>query len=148
MIQVLLVDDHVATRERLAAVIEADPDLRVVAQAKGLEDVVRSLQVAPPVVVVVDLNLPSGSGLALCRRIWRANGTRRILGLTDGRDMELVADAFEAGAHGVVFKGASPCIIREAVHMLARGDVFLDPAAAVRLLGLEAGRMGTQALEE
>ncbi len=143
MIQVLLVDDD-ASREGLASVLDADPELRVVAQAEALDDVVRSLNGMSPAVVVVDLNLQTGSGLALCRRVWRADGTRRILGLTDGRDMELVAEAFEAGAHGVLLKGASPCMIREAVHIVARGEVFLDPAVAIRLLGLEAGRIAVE----
>lgn len=141
MIQILLVDDHVAVREGLAAVLNADPELRVVAQAEGSDEMMRRLHVTSPAVVVVDLNLQGGSGLDLCRRIWRADGTLRILGLADGRDVEIVAEAFEAGAHGVLLKGASPCMIREAVRMIARGEVFLDPGVAIRLLGLGAQKL-------
>ena len=140
MIQVLLVDDHVDVREGLAAVLNGDPELRVVAQAEGAEEMVRRLHVTAPDVVMVDLHLQGGTGLDLCRRIWRTGEGLRIVGLADGRDMEVVAEAFEAGAHGVLLKGASPCMIREACRMVARGEVFVDPAIAARLLRLGARR--------
>jgi two-component system, NarL family, response regulator DevR len=141
MIQILLVDDHVAVREGLAAVLNGDPDLRVVAQAEGPEELVRRLHVTSPDVVMIDLHLQGGSGLDLCRRIWGTAGGLRIIGLADGRDVGVVAEAFEAGAHGVLLKGASPCMIREACRTVARGDVFVDPAVAARLLRLEARKL-------
>ena len=141
MIQILLVDDHIEVREGLAAVLNADPDLRVVAQAEGAEEMVRRLHVTSPDIVMIDLHLQAGTGLDLCRRIWGTGGGLRIVGLADGRDVEVVAEAFEAGAHGVVLKGASPCMIREACRMVARGDVFVDPAVAARLLRLEARKL-------
>jgi DNA-binding NarL/FixJ family response regulator len=141
MIQILLVDDHVAVREGLAAVLNADPDLRVVAQAEGAEELVRRLHVTAPDVVMIDLHLQGESGLDLCRRIWGTAGGLRIVGLADGRDLEVVAEAFESGAHGVLLKGASPCMIREACRTVARGDVFVDPAVAARLLRLEARKL-------
>ena len=144
MIQVLLVDDHVDVREGLAAVLNGDPELRVIAQAEGADELVRRLHVTSPDVVMIDLNLQGGSGLDLCRRIWGTGGGLRIVGLADGRDVEVVAEAFEAGAHGVLLKGASPCMIREACRTVARGDVFVDPAVAARLLRLEARRLDEQ----
>lgn len=147
MIQILLVDDHLAVREGLAAVLNGDPELRVVAQAEGVDEMVRRLHVTSPDIVMVDLHLQGENGLDLCRRIWRNEAGPRIVGLADGRDMGVVAEAFEAGAHGVLLKGASPCMIREACRMVARGEVFVDPAVAARLLRLEARKLDPEKQE-
>jgi DNA-binding NarL/FixJ family response regulator len=124
VIRILLVDDHVSTREPLAFMLEQEPDLTVVAQAGCVAEARRALGEAGA--AVEDLGLPDGSGEELIP-VLRATHLRALaLVLTYFSDRERLARAVEAGASGVLHKSSSVEEIVEAVRRLHSGEQLLS----------------------
>lgn len=134
MIRVLVVDDHAMVRTGLAAVLAADGDIQVVAQAAdGAEGIALAAEAAPDV-VLMDLSMPVLDGIEATRAILAADDTARVVVLTSFSDRDRVQRALAAGAVGYQLKDAEPAVLRDAVRAAARGDVPLDPRIAGALL--------------
>lgn len=133
-ITVLLVEDHESYREALQAVMAAEPDLSVVAQAGRADDAGARASAARPAVALVDLDLPGGSGVDAILDIRRESpGTACVVltGLTD--DVEL-GRAIEAGAAGVLHKSVAIPSLLAAVRTAAGGGSVLTPEVTTRAL--------------
>jgi DNA-binding NarL/FixJ family response regulator len=135
MIRCLIVDDQDLIRHGLTGILDAQPDITVVAEARtGLE----ALQVAqsdPELdVVLMDIRMPGMDGLETTRRLVASGHRARILVLTTFDLDEYVYSALRAGASGFLLKRARGSELADAVRVAAAGDAIIDPAVTRRLL--------------
>ncbi len=133
-IRILLVDDHAVLRAGLRALLEAEPDLEVVAEAGTGEDGIALAERYTPDVVVMDLSMPGMGGLEATRRLNEMKLPTRVLVLTMHGEEEHLLPVLDAGGSGYVNKRSADEELIEAIRTVARGDVFLYPSAAKLLL--------------
>ena len=134
MIRVLVVDDHAMVRTGLVAMLAADGDIEVVAQAADGRAAVTEALAATPDVVLMDLSMPVVDGVEATRSVLAALPSTRIVVLTTFADQDRVRRALAAGAVGYQLKDAEPETLRDAVRAAAKGNVPLDPRVAGALL--------------
>jgi DNA-binding NarL/FixJ family response regulator len=146
-IRVLLVDDHALLRAGLRMLLDAEDGIRVVGEAGSGEDGVRLAEELRPDVVVMDLSMPGIGGLEATRRMVAGGLPCRVLVLSVHADAEYLMPVLEAGASGYVTKHSADRELVQAVRVVARGDVFLYPAAA-RLLAQSLRAVRTPAPRE
>jgi DNA-binding NarL/FixJ family response regulator len=128
-IRVVIADDQALVRAGFRKILEADPEIEVVAEAAdGVEAVDASRRLGPDV-VLMDIRMPNMDGLEATRRLLDGAGpTAHVLILTTFGLNEYVYEALRAGASGFLLKDAPPEELLAAVHVIARGDALLDPA--------------------
>lgn len=134
-ITVLVAEDHPVFRDGLRVVLEAAPDIQVVAFVSSGEEAVRAACDLQPDVVVMDLRLPGINGIEATREIAAASPHIRVLVLTMFEDDESVFSAMRAGARGYLLKDADQTDVVRAVHSVASGEAVFGPVIAERLLG-------------
>jgi DNA-binding NarL/FixJ family response regulator len=138
--RVLLVDDEELVRTGLRAVIDAQPDLRVVGEAADGAEVPPLVARLRPDVVVMDVRMPAIDGIQATRHLLAgAVDPPGVLIVTTFENDEYVYEALRAGASGFVLKRARPAQLVDAVRVVARGDSLLFPAAIRRLADAYAG---------
>lgn len=133
-VRVLVVDDHPTFRSGLSAVLSADRDVQVVAEAASGEEAVQSVQDVGPDVVLMDLAMPGIGGVEATRVISRRADAPRVLVLTMSDADTTVFAALRAGAHGYLLKDAAPDEIVRAVHDVAAGKAVFGAGVAARVL--------------
>ena len=135
MIRVLLADDQELLRDALAVILDAQPDIDVLAQAATGEEVLAMVREQVPDVVVMDVRMPVMDGIEATRRL-RAAGFNRlgILMLTTFDLDEYVYAALRAGASGFMLKDVPRASVIAAVRTIAAGDSLLAPAITRRLI--------------
>ncbi|AEF42297.1 response regulator [Hoyosella subflava] len=134
MYTVFLVDDHEVVRRGLADLISADPQLSVVGEAGSREQALARVPAAAPDVVVLDVRLPDGNGIELCRELRSANPAQACLILTSFTDEQAMVDAILAGAAGYVIKDIRGMDLTRAIIDVATGKSLLDNRAAAALM--------------
>ena len=132
-IDVLLVDDEELVRMGLRAVIDAQPDLRVVGEASDGVDVAALVARLRPDVVLMDVRMPAIDGIQATRLLRAHADAPRVLVVTTFENDEYVYAALRAGASGFLLKRARPAQVVDAVRTVAQGDSLLFPAAIRRL---------------
>ncbi|MDQ3541526.1 MAG: response regulator transcription factor [Chloroflexota bacterium] len=142
VISVLLADDHGIVRAGLRALLEAQPDMQVVAEAENGPDAIEAARKYVPTVVVADLSMPGG-GLEAIRGITTLQLSTRVLVLTVHAEERYLLPVLEAGGSGYVRKSSAHTDLLNAIRTVARGEVFLDPAATKTLLRGYLGRVKT-----
>ncbi|MDA8371893.1 MAG: response regulator transcription factor [Nocardiopsaceae bacterium] len=133
-ISVFLVDDHEVVRRGVAALLESEEDMRVVGEAGTAEQALARIPVARPDVAVLDVRLPGGSGVSVCREVRSARPEIACLMLTSFADDEALYDAVMAGAAGYVLKQIHGADLVGAVRTVAAGGSLLDPGSTGRML--------------
>jgi DNA-binding NarL/FixJ family response regulator len=133
-IRVLIADDHEVVRIGLAALLDGQPGLSVVAQAGTGADAVRLARQHRPDVVVMDIRMPNGSGIDACRTITEELEGTPVIMLTSHADSEALFDAIDAGASGYVLKRVGSSDLVDAVRTVAGGGSLLDPGVTSRVL--------------
>ncbi len=141
-IRILLADDHGIVRAGLRALLEAQPDMRVVAEAADGPSAVALVREHTPTVAVTDLSMPGG-GLETIREITALGLPTRVLVLTVHAEERYLLPVLEAGGSGYVRKASAHTDLLQAIRTVARGEVFLDPAATKTLLRGYLGRVRT-----
>lgn len=143
MIKVLLADDQPLFRDGLKAVLSADAGISVVAEAGDGEAAIRACEQHRPEVVLMDIQMPGTNGVVATRKLKVQRPECKVLVLTTFDQDEYVFEALKAGAVGYLLKDATGERLREAVHAAARGESFLHPSVASKVLGelsrLQAG---------
>ncbi len=131
--RIVVVDDHPATRAGLAALLDAQPDMTVVAQAADGEDALRQVAALRPEVALVDLRLPKMGGVETISRLVRLGVPTRMLVVTSFAQDELVLQALRAGAQGYLLKDAGASELAAAVRVVGAGGTYLTPLVAGKL---------------
>jgi DNA-binding NarL/FixJ family response regulator len=133
-IRVVVADDQALVRAGFAKLLEAEHDLRIVAQAAdGLEAIEAVLRTRPDV-VLMDIRMPRLDGIEATRRIRAREHAPRVIMLTTFDLDEYVYDALKAGASGFLLKDAPPEQLVAGVRVVAAGDALLAPAVTRRLI--------------
>lgn len=125
-IRIVLADDHDVVRSGLRLLLEHEPDLEVVAEAGDVESAKRYVRGHHPGVLVLDLDMPGGSGLEAIPAIRSESPDTQIVVLTAHREPLLARQALDAGARGYVLKDAAKDELVEAVRGAAARESFLD----------------------
>jgi DNA-binding NarL/FixJ family response regulator len=133
-IRVLLVDDHQVVRRGLRAFLQLQPDVEVVGEAAGGQAAVAAAAESRPDVVLMDLVMPEGDGIAAIRALAEAAPGARVVVLSSFADDERIFAAMQAGAAGYLLKDVDPDALAEAVRDVHRGRPALHPDVAARLM--------------
>ncbi len=143
-IRILLVDDQAMFREGLRTLLATQPDFEVVGEAANGEEALRLCSSERPEIVLMDLRMPILDGVAATRRIRAAHPDTRVIVLTTFDDDEDIFEGLRAGAVGYLLKDAGSPKLFEAVRATARGESFLQPSVAARVVA-EFARLAGQA---
>jgi DNA-binding NarL/FixJ family response regulator len=133
-IKVFLLDDHEVVRRGVKDLLEAESDIEVVGEAGTAESALARIPALRPDVAVLDVRLPDGDGVTVCREIRSRLPEVACLMLTSFGDDEALFDAIMAGAAGYVLKQIRGTDLVGAVRTVAAGQSMLDPRAASRLM--------------
>ena len=133
MVRVVVADDQEAVRTGLVMILDAAPDIEVVAEAADGVAAVRAAADHSPDVVLMDIRMPGVDGIEATRRVLAA-GSAQVLVLTTFDLDDYVDAALAAGAAGFLLKSADATRLRDAVHAVARGDGVLAPEITRRVI--------------
>ncbi len=133
-IKVFLLDDHEIVRRGVKDMLEAEPDITVVGEAGTAASALARIPAVRPDVAVLDVRLPDGDGVTVCREIRSLMPEVACLMLTSFGDDDALFDAIMAGAAGYVLKQIRGTDLVGAVRTVARGESMLDPEAASKVL--------------
>jgi len=133
-ISVLLADDQGMVRSGLRVILDAEPDITVVAEAENGRQAVDLARTHRPAVALLDIRMPVLDGLTAARQVIALGADTRILILTTFDADEYVYEALRAGASGFLLKDAPADQLASAVRIVAGGDALIDPSVTRRLL--------------
>ena len=132
--RVFLLDDHEVVRRGVREVLEAQSDLEVVGEAGTAQEAYERIPAATPDVAILDVRLPDGDGVEVCREIRSKHPEVACLMLTSFADDEALFSAILAGASGYVLKQVRGTDLVDAVRRVGRGESLLDPQSTSRVL--------------
>ncbi len=133
-IRVLIVDDQSLFREGLHTLLSVQPDLDVVGEAANGEQALTIAARTHPRVVLMDINMPVMDGVTATRRLHETQPESRVIVLTTFDDDESVFEGLRAGAVGYLLKDVSSDKLVEAIRAAARGESFLQPSIAAKVV--------------
>lgn len=132
-VRIVLADDHSVVRAGLRFLLDAEAGFEVVAEAANAQDAARYVRGHQPDVLILDLNMPGGSGLDLIPMVREEAPNTGIVVLTMQRDPAFARQALSAGALGYVLKDAADGELVLAVRLAANGETYLNPQLGARL---------------
>jgi len=133
-VRVFLLDDHEIVRRGVKDLLEAEADLEVVGEAGTADEALARIPPTRPDVAVLDVRLPDGDGVQVCREIRSRHPEVQCLMLTSFADDEALIQAIMSGASGYVLKQIKGADIVEAVRVVSKGQSLLDPSVTARVL--------------
>ena len=133
-IQILIADDHELVRKGLRAMMDTKPDIAVIGEAADGNEAVLQARALQPDVILLDLMMPHKDGLAVTCEIKQEDPEARILMLTSFADDDKVFAAIKSGALGYLLKDSSPQELLKAIRTVHRGEAFLAPTIALKLM--------------
>jgi DNA-binding NarL/FixJ family response regulator len=131
---VFLLDDHEVVRRGLREMVDAEADLEVVGEASTAEEALARIPPTHPDVAVLDVRLPDGNGVEVCREVRSRHSEIQCLILTSFADDEALFQAIMAGASGYLLKQIRGPDIVDAIRRVALGQSLLDPSVTSRVL--------------
>jgi two-component system NarL family response regulator len=132
--RILVVDDHLLTRAGLRAVLADDPEFELVGEAINGDEGVAMSRALRPDLVLMDVRMPGGSGLAATSRIKAAQPGVAIVVLTVSEDEDDLFEAIKAGAQGYLLKNLEAAELRSMLEGVGRGEAAISPATALRII--------------
>jgi two-component system, NarL family, response regulator NreC len=141
-ITIVLADDHSVVRSGLRMLLEAEPDIEVVAEAGDVDAARRYTLGHKPTVLVLDLNMPGGSSLEAIPKIADASPDTSVVVLTMQEDPAFAREALRAGARGYVLKHAAGTELVQAIRAAAGGGTWLNPGLGARMAASFDGPVG------
>jgi two-component system response regulator NreC len=133
-IKLIIADDHAMVRTGLRMLLEAQDDMQIVGEAENGTDAVRQVMNDQPDVVLMDVQMPDLNGIEATREIKKILPETAVLALTIYEDDQYFFEMLKAGASGYIPKRAAPDELVTAIRTVHRGDVFLFPSLAGRLV--------------
>ena len=130
---IVVADDHAVVRTGLRLLLDAEPELEVIAEAGDMPGAIRTVQAHHPAVLVLDLNMPGGSGLDAITTLSASTPESAIVVLTMQDDPAFARRALQNGALAFVLKEAADDELLEAVRAAARGETYLNPRLGARM---------------
>ncbi|MEW6752316.1 MAG: response regulator transcription factor [Candidatus Latescibacterota bacterium] len=127
-IRIMLVDDHQIVREGLRALIDSQPDMKVVAEAEDGRTAVQMIRQQAPEVVVMDVGMPQLNGVEATRQIVEQNPSVRVIALSMHNDRRFVTGMLKAGAAGYLLKNSASDELLQAIHTVTLNQTYLSPA--------------------
>lgn len=134
MIRIVLADDHTVLRQALARVLNTRPDMEVVGEAATGKEAVRLAQDLLPDVVLMDITMPDGDGIAAASGLREMGLQTKVLILTVHDRDEYLFRALRAGAHGYILKETDLDELLTAVRTVSEGNVYIQPTMASKLV--------------
>ncbi|MEV4015972.1 response regulator transcription factor [Nonomuraea angiospora] len=134
MIRVFLLDDHEVVRRGVAALLDSEDDIEVIGEAGTAESAIARIPALKPDVAVLDVRLPDGNGVDVCREVRSRVPGLACLMLTSFADDDALFDAVMAGAAGYVLKQIHGSDLVGAVRTVASGQSLLDPQTTAAML--------------
>lgn len=131
---VLIADDHPLFRKGMRALLDSMPDIELIGEARSGREAVEMTSVHQPDVVLMDLQMPEGSGLAATREVNKNSPNVRILVVTLFEDDDSVFAALRAGARGYILKDTDEEEMMRAIRAVGEGEAIFSPAIATRLI--------------
>jgi len=131
-IRVMIVDDHEIVRRGIAEIVDRADDLEVVAEAGTVQDALRRAQLVSPDVILVDLQLPDGTGIDIMESLGQTNPEIRPIVLTSFDNDEALAESLAKGARAYVLKTVRGAEITDVIKAVAQGRILLDERTLTR----------------
>lgn len=131
---VLIADDHPLFRKGMRSLLETMPDVTLIGEAKSGREAVELALAHQPDIILMDLQMPDGSGLAATRELNKRSPNIRILVVTLFEDDDSIFTALRAGAHGYILKDADEEDMMRAIRAVGQGEAIFSPAIATRLI--------------
>ncbi len=147
-IRVLIADDHAIVRQGLEVLINTQPDMELIAQARDGEEVVQMAQENHPDVIVMDLQMPVKDGLTAIEEINQLDLDAQILVLTSFPEDAMVISAVKAGATGILLKDSLPEKLLNAIRTVSKGESILHPIVSRKLMEKVRQPSETASLED
>jgi two-component system, NarL family, response regulator NreC len=144
-ITIVLADDHAVVRSGLRMLLEAEPDIEVVAEAGDIDAARRYTLGYKPTVLVLDLNMPGGSSLEAIPEIAGTSPGTSVVVLTMQEDPAFAREALRAGARGYVLKHSAGAELVQAIRAAAGGGTWLNPDLGARMAATPDGPVGALA---
>ncbi|MCA9918248.1 MAG: response regulator transcription factor [Anaerolineales bacterium] len=142
-IRILLVDDQALFREGLSTLLSVHDDLQVVGEASNGQEAIDAVAQLAPDVVLMDLRMPVLNGVAATRQISESAPNSRVIVLTTFDDDDYIFDGLRAGAVGYLLKDVPSAKLVEAIRAAARGESFLQPSVAAKVVAEFSRMSGT-----
>jgi two-component system, NarL family, response regulator DevR len=144
-ISVFLLDDHELVRRGLKEFLEEEGDIEVVGEAGTAADAITGIANTSPQVAIIDVRLPDGNGIEVCREVRSSHPETSCLILTSYSDEEALLDAVVAGASGYVLKETKTSELVRDIRRLASGETLLDPDEKKDILARSSARAARDA---
>ncbi len=139
-LRVFVTDDHAIVRDGLKAILAQQPSVEVVGEAADGREAVKLIETLRPDVVLMDIAMPGLNGVEATRQVRKTVPRAKILILSAYGDQDYVYDLLHAGASGYVLKAAAAVELLTAIEVIARGECYLSPAIADRVVGGFVGK--------
>ncbi|MCB8928427.1 MAG: response regulator transcription factor [Ardenticatenaceae bacterium] len=133
-IKLVLADDHAVVRSGLRMLLQAQPDIEIVGEAESGKEALAQVLRLQPDVILMDIQMPGMNGIEATRQIKEAGEDTAVLALTMHEDDQYFFEMLQAGASGYLPKRAAPDELVHAIRTVSRGEVFLYPSLATRLV--------------
>ncbi|MBI5928651.1 MAG: response regulator transcription factor [Chloroflexi bacterium] len=133
-IRVVIVDDHSVVRAGMRMLLESDPEIEIIGEGENGEQGIRLARELIPDVMIMDVTMPEMDGVEATRRIKQEMPHMAVLAVTIHEGADYFFRMLQAGASGYVPKRAAPEDLLHAIHVVAGGDVFLEPRIAKELV--------------
>jgi DNA-binding NarL/FixJ family response regulator len=143
-VRILIVDNQALFREGLRTLLSVRPDLEVIGEAGDGKEAIQMAAKLQPDIILMDLRMPVLDGVAATRRITATNPDCRIIVLTTFDDDEHIFDGLRAGAVGYLLKDVPSEQLVEAIRATGRGESFLQPSVAAKVVAEFARIVGNQ----
>jgi len=134
-VRVLIVDDQELFRRGLAMLLDAESDIDVIGEARGVEEALDRAATLSPHVVLIDVELFDGSGIAACRSITDSMTGTRVIMLTVSDEESHLYESVKNGASGYLLKSATIEEVAHAIRLVSEGQSLISPSMAAKLLG-------------
>ncbi len=134
MINILLVDDHAVLREGLKALLNSEPDMRVIGGAGDGREALRRVEALRPDVAVVDISMPNLNGIETVRQLRHLHAELKLIILSMHATHAYVTEALQAGANGYVVKQADAIEVVNAIRAVMAGGAYLSPTISKDLI--------------